>query len=630
MQHSLLGLLRKKRFAPFFVTQFLGAFNDNVFKNALVIMVTFQAVASSELDADTLVNACAGLFILPFFLFSATAGQLADKFEKSFLIRIIKGLEVLVMLAAALGFYTGNIYFLLAVLFLMGTQSTFFGPIKYGILPQHLHDNELIAGNAVVEMGTFLAILLGIIAGSKLIGVESWGAVAVSSTIICVALIGLAVSFFIPKAEAADPQLQFNWNLVTETWRTIGHTRENDVVFKSIMGISWFWFFGATVLTQLPNYTQNILFANDDVYILLLAMFSIGVALGSILCERLSGEVVEMGLVPIGSFLITAFVTDLYFASVSIDAIQQATAYNLQNFWQLDGSLRILLDIVGIGVAGGFFIVPLYALMQQRSEARIRARIIAGNNIFNALFMVVAAIFSAVLLKLDVSIPQLFLITGVLNVLVALYIFTLVPEFMMRCLVWLLVHTLYRVKYEGLERIPDKGPAVLVCNHVSFVDALVIASCCRRPPRFVMYYKIFAIPVLSFIFRTSKAIPIAGAKEDLNMMNQAFDEIAKALENDELVIIFPEGKLTSDGEIDEFKAGVERILARNEVPVVPMALKGLWGSFFSRVEGRVMKRPFRRGVRATVELVVGEPMPGHEAKRDNLRHVVGKLRGNSQ
>ena len=263
MQHSLFGLLKLKRFGPFFATQFFGAFNDNVFKNALVIMITFQAVASSGLDADVLVNACAGLFILPFFLFSATAGQLADKYEKSFLIRLIKVVEVLVMSAAAVGFYTGNIYFLLGVLFLMGTQSAFFGPIKYGILPQHLKDNELIAGNAIVEMGTFLAILLGIVAGSKLIGVESWGAVAVSGTIVAVAIIGLIISFLIPVAEAADPQLKFNWNPLQETWNTIQHTRSNDVVFKSIMGISWFWFFGATLLTQLPNYTLNVLVADD-------------------------------------------------------------------------------------------------------------------------------------------------------------------------------------------------------------------------------------------------------------------------------------------------------------------------------------------------------------------------------
>jgi len=626
MQHSLFGLLKIKRFGPFFATQFFGAFNDNVFKNSLVIMITFQAVATSGLDADVLVNACAGLFILPFFLFSATAGQLADKYEKSFLIRIIKGIEILVMIAAAIGFYTGNIYFLLSVLFLMGTQSTFFGPIKYGILPQHLKENELVAGNAIVEMGTFLAILLGIIAGSKLIGVEGWGATAVSATIISVAIVGLLVSFMIPVAEAADPNLKFNWNIATETWNTIQHTRSNDVVFKSIMGISWFWFFGATLLTQLPNYTLNIINANDDVYILLLAMFSVGVGVGSILCERLSGEVVEIGLVPIGSFMITLFCADLYFASVPFEDVLLIAPLTLSSFWQETGSWRVLLDIVFIGIAGGFFIVPLYALVQQRSEPRIRSRIIAGNNIFNALFMVVSAIFATTLLKLDVSIPQLFLVTAVLNILVAVYIFTLVPEFMMRCLVWLLVNTLYRVEHEGLEHIPDEGAAVVVCNHVSFIDALVLASCTRRPVRFVMYYKIFAMPVISFIFRTGKAIPIAGAKEDPAMMEAAFDEISKALEQGEIVCIFPEGKLTGDGEMDAFKGGVERILQRNPVSVVPMALRGLWGSFFSRKDGAAMSRPFRR-IWSKVELKVGEVIPYEQASKEHLQKAVESLRG---
>ena len=629
MQHSLFGLLKLKRFGPFFATQFFGAFNDNVFKNALVIMITFQAVASSGLDADVLVNACAGLFILPFFLFSATAGQLADKYEKSFLIRLIKVVEVLVMSAAAVGFYTGNIYFLLGVLFLMGTQSAFFGPIKYGILPQHLKDNELIAGNAIVEMGTFLAILLGIVAGSKLIGVESWGAVAVSGTIVAVAIIGLIISFLIPVAEAADPQLKFNWNPLQETWNTIQHTRSNDVVFKSIMGISWFWFFGATLLTQLPNYTLNVLVADDDVYILLLAMFSVGVGVGSVLCERLSGEVVEIGLVPIGSFLITLFCADLYFASLVFEALEHDSALSLSVFWGMAGSWRVLLDIVFIGIAGGFFIVPLYALVQQRSEPRIRSRIIAGNNIFNALFMVISAIFATALLKLGVSIPQLFLMTAILNILIAIYIFTLVPEFMMRCLVWLLVNILYRVKHEGLENIPNEGAAVVVCNHVSFIDALVMASCTRRPIRFVMYYKIFAMPVISFIFRTGKAIPIASAKEDPVMMEQAFDEISKALEQGEVVCIFPEGKLTGNGEMDAFKGGVERILQRNPVQVVPMALCGLWGSFFSRKDGSAMRRPFRR-VWSKIELQVGAVIPAEQANKQRLQDAVAALRGDRQ
>ena len=634
MQNRITGLLKEKRFGPFFWTQFFGAFNDNVFKNALVILVTFQtarlASAGAEVNSDLLVNACAGLFILPFFLFSATAGQLADKYEKSFLIRVIKTTEVIIMCLAALGFYLGNIYFLMGVLFAMGTQSTFFGPIKYAILPQHLKEEELIAGNAIVEMGTFVAILLGIIAGSKLIGIEGSGELLVSVTVIAVALVGLVCSRMIPAATASDPKLKMNWNPVVETWRTIGFTRENMVVFRSIMGISWFWFFGATILTQLPNLTQNVLMANDDVFIVLVATFSIGVALGSILCERLSGDVVEIGLVPIGSIMLTLFTVDMYFTSTAFgETVAGSDIMNIEAFFGTEGAINLVLDILMIGVFGGFFIVPLYALVQQRSNPKLRSRIIAGNNIFNALFMVVSAIMAVVLLGAGLTIPELILVTAVLNLLVALYVFTLVPEFMMRCLIWCMVNTLYRLKKKGLDNIPDEGPALIVCNHVSFVDALIIASCSRRPVRFVMYHKIFSIPVLNFIFKTGNAIPIASEKEDPEIMNHAFDQISQALDEGDIICIFPEGKLTADGEIDLFRSGTKKVLDRNPVPVLPMALCGLWGSFFSRKDGQAMKRPFRR-VWSKITLNVGELIPADQVDLTQLQSRVAELRGEQQ
>ncbi|PVY69427.1 hypothetical protein C8D92_1154 [Tamilnaduibacter salinus] len=614
-------LLRQRRFGPFFATQFLGAFNDNVFKNALIILVTFQGLRSAGMDSDFLVNLCAGLFILPFFLFSATAGQIADKFEKSQLIRIIKALEVGLMGLAVAGFWLDSPLFLIGVLFLMGVQSTFFGPIKYGILPQHLREKELIGGNALVEMGTFLAILLGIIAGSKLISLDG-GAIWVSTTLMGVGLLGLLFSWKIPTATPSDPGLRLHWNPFKETWRTIGYAREVDSVFKSVLGISWFWFFGTTLLTQLPNFSREVLFVNEDVYIALLAMFSVGVGLGSMLCERLSGDVVEIGLVPIGSFLLTVFCADLYFAS---DFPARDTLMGWSAFWAQHGSGRVLMDVTLIGVSGGFFIVPLYALVQQRSHPERRSRVIAGNNILNALAMVLSSIMAVVLLSAGVTILELFLLTAVLNALVAVYIYTLVPEFMMRCLVWLIVNTLYRVRKENLERIPRTGAALIVCNHVSFVDALVVAACTRRPVRFVMDHRIFQVPVLSFIFRTARAIPIAGKKDDPDTMERAFDTIDEALSQGELVCIFPEGRLTTDGEVDEFRPGVERILDRNPVPVIPMALQGLWGSFFSRVDGPPMRRPFRR-VWSRIGLVVGTSIVAGEATAKRMRDEVVMLR----
>ncbi|MGM0563400.1 MAG: MFS transporter [Pseudomonadota bacterium] len=426
MHKHPLTLLRERRFGPFFATQFLGAFNDNVFKNALVIMVTFQAAQHSEMNSHLLVNLCAGLFILPFFLFSAMAGQVADKYEKSLLIRRIKWLEVTIMCTAAVGFWLENVYFLIGVLFLMGTQSTFFGPIKYGILPQQLDDTELMSGNAAVEMGTFLAILLGIIAGTQWIGIEGRGPEVVSVAVISVALLGVVASRFIPAASAADPGLKLRWNLLVQSWRTLGYAREKHSVFVGVLGISWFWFFGATLLTQLPNFTRTVLFADEAVYIVLLSMFSLGIGIGSLLCERLSGDGVDIGLVPLGAALLTVFCGDLYWAS---DFPARETLLDWAGFWATEGSLRVLLDVVLIGIFGGFYIVPLYAMVQHRSEPSHRSRVIAANNILNALFMVLSAAMAVIVLGAGFGIPELFFLLAALNLLVGLSLLLALPEF---------------------------------------------------------------------------------------------------------------------------------------------------------------------------------------------------------
>lgn len=623
MHTNPFQLLTKRYFSPFFATQFFGAFNDNVLKNALVVLITFQSI-KTESEINLLVNICAGLFILPFFLFSALAGQAADKWEKSQVIRLIKVCEILIMLCAAFGFYTQNVTFLMIMLFLAGAQSTFFGPLKFGILPQHLPKPELLAGNALVEMGTFISILLGIIAGSMLIDIPKTGALWVGGVLVAVALLGWWVSRLIPHAPANDPSLRFSFNIFSQSWNILNITRSNDTVFKSVLGISWFWFFGATLLTQMPNYTKQVLNGDNQVYVLLLAVFSVGVGVGSVMCERLSGKVVEIGLVPIGSFFLTLFGVDLYFATNAYTAplaMIDSGLFNVSTFWMQSGAWRILLDVLLMGAFGGFFIVPLYALVQERSEPKIRARVIAGLNILNALFMVLSAVYAVALLSFGLSIQALFLITALLNVLVAIYIYTLVPEFVMRCIVWCLVNTLYRAKKINLENIPSEGAAVLVCNHVSFVDALIIASCSRRPPRFVMDSAIFKTPVLGFVFRTARAIPIASYKKDPELLEKAYHDISDALKNEELVCIFPEGKLTSDGEVDQFRAGIERIIATDPVPVVPMAIKGLWGSFFSRESGRAMTRPFKR-FWSKIELVVGDAISPEHVSADVLRYAV--------
>ncbi|MFQ6021711.1 MAG: MFS transporter [Acidiferrobacterales bacterium] len=619
-QFSLLG---QRRFGPFFLTQFLGAFNDNVFKQALVTLIAFHSATLIATNTDTLVNLSAGLFILPFFLFSATAGQMADKYEKSRLIQLIKLLEILIMICAAAGFYLKNVPLLIGLLFLMGTQSSLFGPVKYGILPQVLKDEELVGGNGLVEMGTFLAILLGTMAGIILIGLSDVGIVAVSLTVIVVACLGYLASRRIPSVPRVDTALQINWNPFTETWRIIQFTRRNRTVFLSILGISWFWFLGAMYIAQLPNYAKLTLGGNEYVLMVLITLFTVGIGAGSLFCERLAGRKVELGLVPFGSIGLTVFGVDLFFAAPTPASAELIGA---ASFLQSPGSWRVMADITLLGMFGGFYIVPLYALVQQRSEPSHRSRIIAGNNILNALFMVVSAAMAIILLNAGISIPGLFLTTSVMNAAVAIYIYTLVPEFLMRFIVWILIHTIYRVQEEGLERIPNAGPAVLVCNHVSFVDALVIAGCVRRPIRFVMYHTIFKLPVLSFVFRTAKAIPIAPAKENPDMLDRAYEQIAQALEAGDVVCIFPEGKITDDGEMRPFRPGIERIIERNPVPVVPMALRGLWGSFFSRKGGPAMRAPPTR-FWSKIALVVGAPVPAQTVNATGLQELVLTLRG---
>ena len=623
---SQFGLLTERRFGPFFWTQAFGAFNDNVYKNALVIMIAFQAVQMTTAQVNLYVNLAAGLFILPFFLFSATAGQIAEKFEKSRLMQYIKLLEIVVMLLAALGFWLGSPAFLLTVLFLLGAQATLFGPVKYGILPQHLKDHELVGGNGLVEMGTFLAILLGTMLGGWLIAMQG-GKAWVSGAVILIAVLGYAASRYIPLAPAAAPELKINWNPITETWRSFQFMQTNRTVFLSVLGISWFWFYGATFLAQLPAYSKEYLGGDESIVTLMLMIFSLGVGAGSLLCERMSGRKVEMGLVPFGAIGLTLFGMDLFFAKPDAATV---TGISWTMFLEQPGNGRVGFDLLMIGLFGGFYIVPLYALIQSRSEPSHRSRIIAGNNILNALFMVASALLSIVLLKAGLSIPQLLLTVALMNAAVAVFIFGLLPEFLMRFLVWILVKTLYRIRVEGLDQIPDEGPCVIVCNHVSFIDALIVGGMVRRPVRFVMYYKLLKIPILSWIFKTARTIPIAGQKEDAALMHKAFDEIEAALKAGDVVGIFPEGGLTPDGSIQPFRPGIERILQRSPVPVVPVALRNLWRSMWSRrwMKLRMQRARLPRRFRAQIELVVGAPVSAEQASAQALEDKVRELRGN--
>ncbi len=622
-QPSQYDLLAERRFAPFFWTQFLGAGNDNVYKNALVIFVAFHAANLTSLDPNSLVNLAGAVFIAPFMLFSATAGQLADKFEKSRLIRWIKLFEIAIMAIGLVGFWRRDLTLLFTALALLGVHSTLFGPVKYAILPQQLKPEELIGGNGLVEMGTFVAILLGTIIGGLVVAIEGSGPLLAGAVALAIAVAGYVTSRAIPPMAPVDPGLTLNWNPFSETWKNLAVARENRVVWLSMLGISWFWFYGATFLAQFAGFARDFLGGDERVVTLLLALFSIGIGVGSLLCERLSGRRVELGLVPFGSIGLTVFAVDLWLASRHMQATALA---GLDVFFASPGHWRVAADLVLIGLFGGFYIVPLYALIQERSAPSHRSRIIAANNILNALFMVVSAGLAIALLASGRTIPELFLVTALMNAAVALYIYGLVPEFLMRFLAWLLIHTFYRVDKSGLENIPDEGPCIVVCNHVSYVDAVVIAACVRRPVRFVMDHRIFRVPVLSFIFRTMRTIPIAPAREDPQMKDRAFGEARDALVAGEIVGIFPEGKLTDTGELNPFRPGVQQIIATTPVPVVPMALSGLWGSFFSRsANGKAMRR--WRGIYSRIAFIVAPPVDPANVTLDGLQAAVLALRG---
>jgi 1-acyl-sn-glycerol-3-phosphate acyltransferase len=623
-QTSQFSLMSQRRFAPFFWTQFFGAFNDNLFKTALIVVLTYDALSWTTMNPSTLTNLLPGLFILPYVVFSATAGQLADRMEKARLVRCVKWLEVIIMAVAGAGWFTHTLWLLVTALVGMGVHSTLFGPVKYAYLPQRLKTEELTGGNGLIEAGTFVGILLGEILGVVLVESKPWGIALEAGTTFGVALIGLIASYRIPETPAAEPGLKVSANFVAESVRNINFSRKNRTVFLSMLGNSWFWFYGALVLAQLPVYAKDYLHGDHNVFVLLLTVFSIGIGAGSLLCDRLSGHKVEIGLVPFGSIGLSIFGFDLYLASL---AYVNTAPVGMTGLLAQHGVVRILFDLMMIGVFGGFFIVPLFALIQTRCDPRHLSRTIAGMNILNALFMVAAAGVAIVLLGQGLSIPQLFGVTAVLNALVAVYIFSLVPEFLMRFLAWLLIHTIHRVRGVNTGRIPADGAAVLVCNHVSYVDAIVILAASPRPIRFVMDHRIFKLPLLGWIFRTARAIPIASSRDDPWLMEKAFVDIAQALHEGDLVCIFPEGKLTRDGEMNEFKGGIATVLERTPVPVIPMALSGLWGHLLSHSHDNLFGRAFRGGLRSKLSLAVGAPVQPQEATPEYLYDQVHALRG---
>lgn len=621
-------LLLERRFWPLFWSQFLGALNDNLLKNALVILITYRSMTLLGLSAPSLVALASGLFILPFFLFSGTAGQLSDKYPKAKLLVRVKAAEILFMSVAALGFLLESPAWLLSALFLMGVQASFFGPGKYSILPELLaaeggREDRVLAGNALLEMGTFVAILVGTLAGGVLVAAGELRAVAV--TVVVLAVLGYVASLYIEGRPGAAPTLTIARNPLSPALDTYRATKALRPVFLSILGISWFWFLGASFLTLIPTYTKDVLHGSEHVVTLFLSVFCLGIAAGSILSERMSGRHLELGLVPFGTIGMTIFTVDLALRGGGGHPAG-GPLLGVGEFWASPSGPRILLDLLGIAVFSGFYTVPLYTMIQERTPKESRSRVVAGNNIMNALFMVASAAMLIGFAQAGLTGPSVFLVLGLMNAAVALFIYDTIPEFWLRFMIWMLAKVMYRLRVVGAEHLPIKGAAVVIANHVTFVDWMFLAAICPRPARFVMYHSYFKMPVVGRLFRDAKVIPIAPAHEDQGTLDEAFDRIAAELAEGELVVLFPEGKITKTGQMNPFRTGIERIIQRSPVPVVPVALVGLWGSMFSRKGGPALRKA-PRGFRSRIELRVGPPIPAAEVSAVGLGAQVAALGG---
>ncbi|MBF0422073.1 MAG: acyl-[ACP]--phospholipid O-acyltransferase [Magnetococcales bacterium] len=571
-------LLFSRRLGPLFITQFLGALNDNVFKNALVMLITYRIADAIHMDGRILVSIAGGLFILPFFLFSSLAGQLADKSEKSTLVRHIKLAEIGIMGLAVLGFHLDNLWFLLTVLFLLGTQATFFGPVKYAILPDHLGQNELIAGNAFVEAGTFLAILLGTIA-SGLVVLKAHGVEIIMGAILVIAVGGWLAARAVPKASVACATQVIDLNLLRSTWSILRQSAQRRDVFLAILGISWFWLTGATYLTQFPTFAKDVIGGNEEVVVLFLTVFSVGIGLGSLLCNRLLAGAVSAQYVPLAALTMAFFSIDLVSAS---NRVTPGFLIDAPTFLNSLANWRLLIDLLGLSMAAGVYIVPLYAIMQTSSSEENRSQIIAGNNIMNALFMVASAAGSVALLALGFTIPEIFLAMAGANILVAAYICKLLPDALIKTLLARLFHLLYRVELKGWhhwESVHDR--AVVVVNHVSFLDAALLATYMPEKPTFAIHThmaeKWWVRPFLSLI----DAFPL----DPTNPF--ATKSLAKRVRDGHRCVIFPEGRITVTGALMKIYEGPGLIADRASAPLVPIRIDGAQLTPFSRLRGKV-------------------------------------------
>jgi acyl-[acyl-carrier-protein]-phospholipid O-acyltransferase/long-chain-fatty-acid--[acyl-carrier-protein] ligase len=586
MDNSQFALLRSKRFLPLFVTQALGALNDNVYKNALAILLVYRIAAEAGLNAAVMATAAGGIFILPFFLFSATAGQVADKFDKAGLIRKIKLAEIIIMVLGAAALFSGDVWFLFGVLFLMGTQSAFFGPLKYSILPVHLKESQLIGANSLIEAGTFLAILAGTIAGGLLV-LTGYGIAVVSGLVLILAGLGYAASRFIPDAPAAAPDLKISWNVVAESWRMVSKAASVRFSRLTILGISWFWLVGATLLSLFPAIASDLLKGDETVVTLFLVLFTVGIAIGSMLCNRLLKGQVTAIHAPFGALGITIFIADFSFALMNYQPMANGELVGGLTFLSDWTNLRMMLDLIGVALCGGIFIVPLYAILQARSDDEDRSRTIAANNIVNAFFMTAGAGVVAALIGAGVAIPIVLLGIAAINFIVAIYVCVLLPDQLIKTALISILKLFYRVEVKGLENYEKAGKrAVIVVNHVSFLDPVLLAAFLPVKPLFAVNTHIANAWWVKPFLRLVDAFPM----DPTNPM--AAKALVREVRQDKHCVIFPEGRITVTGALMKVFEGPAMIADQADADLVPVRIDGAQYTFFSRLKGTLRARWF--------------------------------------
>ena len=597
-------IFKDKKFWPLFWTQFLGALNDNFFKNALVILVTYKAVTLAGMKPELLVPLAGGIFIFPFFIFSATAGQIADKFEKSLVIRATKISELVVMIIASVGFYLDNYELLFFVLFLMGGQSAFFGPLKYGVIPSLVPPEKLVLGTAFVSAGTFIAILIGTITGGLVAGLDGY-VLPLSLGLCFLSALGIFVSTFLKPVPVHDKDVKVDLTFLKPTWDILRLTMRDKQVFYTVLGISWFWFLGSGVLSLVPTMVKNILNGDNTVATFFTAVFTVGMGFGSFLTEKISFKKVEIGIVPISAFGMSIFLVDMCFMAKSVPVITATSQFGLAEFFSHGYAWRAVFDLFMISTFGGGYIVPQMAYIQEISDPAVLSRTIAGNNIWNALFMVVAA---GIIMGLSsLGLPNTFLVLGIFSFIASFILYALYSKNTVRLWGWFLSHIMYRVEFKGTENLPENGPYIIASNHISFVDWLLIYAAVKSPVQFIIDWSYYYAPMGPFWFRQAGLIPIATKKESEEVLKKAFDDIHQNLDNGAILGIFPEGWISRDGEMRRFQPGIQKILKEKPVPVVLCGIDGLWGSIFSFEGGKVLTK-FPKRFRRKVTLTFSAPI----------------------